>query len=118
MMATIRCDHPDVMDFITAKSDPARLRMFNMSVLITDPFMDAVKADGPWDLVFDGEVFRTVQARDLWDAIMQSTYDYAEPGVIFIDRINKANNLSYCETIAATNPCGEHLGLQGLRMRF
>lgn len=107
MMATMRCDHPDVMDFITAKSDPARLRMFNMSVLITDPFMDAVKADGPWDLVFKDEVFRTVQARDLWDAIMQSTYDYAEPGVIFIDRINKANNLSYCETIAATNPCGE-----------
>jgi len=85
----------------------ARLRMFNMSVLITDPFMDAVKADKPWDLVFDGEVYRTVQARELWDGIMQSTYDYAEPGVIFIDRINKANNLNYCETIAATNPCGE-----------
>ena len=107
MMATMRCDHPDVFDFITAKSDAARLRMFNMSVLITDPFMDAVKADNPWDLVFKGEVYKTVQARDLWDAIMQSTYDYAEPGVIFIDRINKANNLSYCETIAATNPCGE-----------
>jgi ribonucleoside-diphosphate reductase alpha chain len=107
MMATMRCDHPDVFDFITAKSDAARLRMFNMSVLITDPFMDAVKADKPWDLVFKDEVYKTVQARDLWDAIMQSTYDYAEPGVIFIDRINKANNLSYCETIAATNPCGE-----------
>ena len=107
MMATMRCDHPDVFDFITAKSDAARLRMFNMSVLITDPFMDAVKADNPWDLVFKDEVYKTVQARDLWDAIMQSTYDYAEPGVIFIDRINKANNLSYCETIAATNPCGE-----------
>ncbi|MEL6571846.1 MAG: adenosylcobalamin-dependent ribonucleoside-diphosphate reductase [Pseudomonadota bacterium] len=107
MMATMRCDHPDVEDFITAKSDPARLRMFNMSVLITDPFMEAVKADKLWDLVFDGQTYRTVQARDLWDAIMQSTYDYAEPGVIFIDRINQANNLSYCETIAATNPCGE-----------
>ncbi len=107
MMATMRCDHPDVEDFITAKSDPARLRMFNMSVLITDPFMEAVKADGPWDLVFKGQTYRTVQARELWDAIMQSTYDYAEPGVIFIDRINQANNLSYCETIAATNPCGE-----------
>ncbi|WP_341367194.1 adenosylcobalamin-dependent ribonucleoside-diphosphate reductase [Yoonia sp. BS5-3] len=107
MMATMRCDHPDVEDFITAKSDPARLRMFNMSVLITDPFMEAVKADAPWDLVFDGEVYRTVQARDLWDAIMQSTYEYAEPGVIFIDRINQMNNLNYCETIAATNPCGE-----------
>ena len=107
MMATMRCDHPDVFDFIMAKSDAARLRMFNMSVLITDPLMAAVKADKPWDLVFKGEVYKTVQARDLWDAIMQSTYDYAEPGVIFIDRINKANNLSYCETIAATNPCGE-----------
>jgi ribonucleoside-diphosphate reductase alpha chain len=107
MMATMRCDHPDVEDFITAKSDPARLRMFNMSVLITDPFMDAVKADGSWDLVFNGEVYRTLQARDLWDAIMQSTYNYAEPGVIFIDRINQMNNLNYCETIAATNPCGE-----------
>jgi len=107
MMATMRCDHPDVEDFIAAKSDPARLRMFNMSVLITDPFMDAVKADGAWDLVFEGKVFRTVQARDLWDTIMQATYSYAEPGVIFIDRINAANNLEYCETIAATNPCGE-----------
>ncbi|WP_439156562.1 adenosylcobalamin-dependent ribonucleoside-diphosphate reductase, partial [Yoonia sp.] len=107
MMATMRCDHPDIQDFITAKSDPARLRMFNMSVLVTDDFMQAVKADGPWDLVFDGSSYRTLRARDLWDAIMTSTYDYAEPGVIFIDRINQMNNLAYCETIAATNPCGE-----------
>ena len=107
MMATMRCDHPDIEDFIGAKSDPARLRMFNMSVLVTDPFMEAVKADGPWELVFDGKVYHTLQARDLWNRIMQATYDYAEPGVIFIDRINAANNLSYCETIAATNPCGE-----------
>ncbi|MCX7560980.1 adenosylcobalamin-dependent ribonucleoside-diphosphate reductase [Sulfitobacter sp. F26204] len=107
MMATMRCDHPDVEDFIAAKQDPARLRMFNMSVLITDPFMDAVKADGPWDLVFDGKVYRTVQARELWDTMMMATYSYAEPGVIFIDRINAANNLNYCETISATNPCGE-----------
>jgi len=107
MMATMRCDHPDVEAFITAKSDPARLRMFNMSVLVTDPFMASVKADGPWDLVFDGTVYKTVQARDLWDRIMRSTFDFAEPGVIFIDRINAMNNLSYCETIAATNPCGE-----------
>uniref|UniRef100_UPI0040489A56 adenosylcobalamin-dependent ribonucleoside-diphosphate reductase n=1 Tax=Yoonia sp. TaxID=2212373 RepID=UPI0040489A56 len=107
MMATMRCDHPDVEDFIAAKSDPARLRMFNMSVLITDPFMEAVKADKPWDLVFGGEVYRTLRARELWDAIMQGTYNYAEPGVIFIDRINQANNLNYVETIAATNPCGE-----------
>jgi len=107
MMATMRCDHPDIEQFITAKSDPARLRMFNMSVLVTDPFMAAVKADGPWELVFGGKVYKTVQARALWDRIMQSTYEFAEPGVIFIDRINSANNLNYVETIAATNPCGE-----------
>ena len=107
MMATMRCDHPDIEDFITAKSEAARLRMFNVSVLVTDPFMAAVKANGPWDLVFYGKVYQTVKARDLWNKIMRSTYDYAEPGVIFIDRINKANNLGYCETIAATNPCGE-----------
>ncbi|TVR46008.1 MAG: adenosylcobalamin-dependent ribonucleoside-diphosphate reductase, partial [Rhodobacteraceae bacterium] len=107
MMATMRCDHPDIEDFITAKQDAARLRMFNLSVLVTDPFMDAVKADAPWDLVFEGRVYHTVQARDLWNRIMRATYDYAEPGVIFIDRINAANNLQYCETIAATNPCGE-----------
>ena len=107
MMATMRCDHPDVEDFVTAKSDPARLRNFNVSVLVTDDFMAAVKADKPWDLVFGGKVYRTIQARDLWNKIMRSTYDYAEPGVIFIDRINAMNNLAYCETIAATNPCGE-----------
>ena len=107
MMATLRCDHPDVEAFVAAKADPARLRMFNMSVLVTDPFMEAVAADGDWDLVFGGRTFRTVKARALWDAIMRATYDYAEPGVIFIDRINAANNLAYCETIAATNPCGE-----------
>ncbi|MEY8840702.1 adenosylcobalamin-dependent ribonucleoside-diphosphate reductase, partial [Cribrihabitans sp. XS_ASV171] len=107
MMAVMRCDHPDIEQFISAKSDPARLRMFNMSVLVTDAFMEAVKADGPWELEFDGKVYHTVQARDLWNRIMRATYDYAEPGVIFIDRINQANNLSYCETIAATNPCGE-----------
>ncbi|PJF09476.1 adenosylcobalamin-dependent ribonucleoside-diphosphate reductase [Pseudorhodobacter sp. MZDSW-24AT] len=107
MMATMRCDHPDVEAFIEAKKDPARLRMFNLSVLITDPFMAAVKADGPWELVFDNKVYKTVQARDLWNRIMRNTYDFAEPGVIFIDRINAMNNLAYCETIAATNPCGE-----------
>ncbi len=107
MMATMRCDHPDVEAFIEAKKDPARLRMFNLSVLVTDPFMEAVKNDGPWELVFGGKVFKTVPARDLWNKIMRNTYDFAEPGVIFIDRINKANNLGYVETIAATNPCGE-----------
>ncbi|MQQ09494.1 adenosylcobalamin-dependent ribonucleoside-diphosphate reductase [Epibacterium sp. SM1979] len=107
MMATMRCDHPDIEAFISAKSDPARLRMFNMSVLVTDDFMEAVKADGSWELVFADKVYHTVQARDLWNKIMQATFDYAEPGVIFIDRINKANNLNYVEDICATNPCGE-----------
>ncbi|MFN3208384.1 MAG: adenosylcobalamin-dependent ribonucleoside-diphosphate reductase [Roseovarius sp.] len=107
MMATMRCDHPDVEEFIAVKGDAARLRMFNLSVLVTDDFMEAVKADGPWELVFGGKVYKTVQARDLWNRIMRATYDFAEPGVIFIDRINKANNLHYAETIAATNPCGE-----------
>ena len=107
MMATMRCDHPDIEDFITAKSDPARLRNFNVSVLITDAFMNAVKTDSTWDLIFDDQVFKSVKARNLWDQIMRSTYDFAEPGVIFIDRINQMNNLAYCETIAATNPCGE-----------
>jgi ribonucleoside-diphosphate reductase alpha chain len=107
MMATMRCDHPDIEDFITAKADPARLRNFNVSVLVTDPFMEAVKADRSWDLVFEGKVFKTIEARDLWNKIIRSTYAYAEPGVIFIDRINAMNNLAYAETIAATNPCGE-----------
>ncbi|MCE8420015.1 adenosylcobalamin-dependent ribonucleoside-diphosphate reductase [Rhodovulum sulfidophilum] len=107
MMATMRCDHPDIEQFITAKQDPARLRNFNLSVLVSDAFMEAVKAGGTWDLQFDGKVYHTLEARDLWNRIMQATYDYAEPGVIFIDRINQMNNLAYCETIAATNPCGE-----------
>ncbi len=107
MMATLRCDHPDIEAFIEAKRDKERLRNFNLSVLITDPFMDAVKKDEAWDLIFDGKVYRTVSARGLWDRIMASTYAYAEPGVIFIDRINQRNNLYYAEQIAATNPCGE-----------
>ncbi len=107
MMATMRCDHPDIEGFIEAKKDPARLRMFNLSVLVTDPFMAAVKTDGPWELLFDGKVYKTLNARDLWNKIMRSTFEFAEPGVIFIDRINAMNNLGYCETIAATNPCGE-----------
>jgi ribonucleoside-diphosphate reductase alpha chain len=105
MMGTMRCDHPDIEAFIDAKRDPERLRMFNLSVLVTDAFMAAVKADRDWDLTFDGKVLKTVPARALWHRIMRSTYDYAEPGVIFIDRINRANNLNYCETIHATNPC-------------
>ncbi|MEN3951964.1 LAGLIDADG family homing endonuclease [Iodidimonas sp. SYSU 1G8] len=105
MMATMRCDHPDIEAFIAAKQDPGRLRMFNMSVLVTDAFVEAVRNDGTWDLVFDGTVYRTMAARALWDSIMRATYAYAEPGVIFIDRINQRNNLWYAETIAATNPC-------------
>ncbi|ACJ01433.1 LAGLIDADG family homing endonuclease [Rhodospirillum centenum] len=105
MMATLRCDHPDIELFIDAKREPGRLRNFNLSVLATDDFMAAVREDRPWPLRFDGRVFRTVPARALWDRIMRATYDYAEPGVIFIDRINEQNNLSYCETISATNPC-------------
>ncbi|MCE9523171.1 MAG: adenosylcobalamin-dependent ribonucleoside-diphosphate reductase [Alphaproteobacteria bacterium] len=107
MMATLRCDHPDIENFIEAKRDRERLRNFNLSVLVTDKFMTAVKDDEPWDLVFDGKVYRTVSARGLWDRIMASTYAYAEPGVVFIDRINQRNNLWYAEQIAATNPCGE-----------
>ena len=99
MMATLACDHPDIEAFIDAKRTPGRLSMFNLSVLASDAFMDAVKADAAWDLKFDGRVFRTVRARELWDRIMRATYEYAEPGVIFIDRINAQNNLAYCETI-------------------
>ncbi len=107
MMATLRCDHPDIEAFIEAKREPGRLRMFNLSVLVTDAFMAAVKEDAPWELTFNGTHFKTLRARELWDKIMRATYAYAEPGVIFIDRINRANNLWYAESIAATNPCGE-----------
>ena len=107
MMATMRCDHPDIEAFIAAKQDSARLRMFNLSVLVSDAFMQAVRGDAPWHLQFDGRVYRTLPARELWNRIMRATYDYAEPGVIFIDRINQMNNLAYAETISATNPCGE-----------
>ncbi len=107
MMATLRCDHPDIEDFITAKKDPAKLRMFNLSVLITDKFMAAVKNDEEWQLSFSGKTYRTVRAKELWDKIMASNYEAAEPGVIFIDRINDQNPLNYCETIYSTNPCGE-----------
>ena len=107
MMATLRCDHPDIEAFVEAKSDPSRLRMFNLSVLVTDKFMEAVSEEKNWDLKFEGTVFKTVSAANLWNKIMKSTYDFAEPGVIFIDRINQQNNLAYCEEISATNPCGE-----------
>jgi ribonucleoside-diphosphate reductase alpha chain len=131
MMATLRCDHPDIETFIAAKQDGTTLRHFNLSVLVTDAFMEAVQRDDDWPLVFPADadepgicstvlrvwsgspmpvrcrVVRTVRARALWDAIMRATYDYAEPGVLFIDRINRENNLWYRERISATNPCGE-----------
>jgi ribonucleoside-diphosphate reductase alpha chain len=107
MMATLRVDHPDIEEFIAAKRDSGLLSNFNQSELVSDAFMAAVKADADWALHFGGKTYRTVKAKALWDRIMRSTYDYAEPGVIFIDRINQQNNLAYCETIAATNPCGE-----------
>jgi ribonucleoside-diphosphate reductase alpha chain len=107
MMATLACDHPDIEAFIEAKREPGRLRMFNLSVLVSDAFMQAVKEDAPWALTFEGTTHHTVPARELWDKIMRSTYAYAEPGVIFIDRINKLNPLYYAEEIRATNPCGE-----------
>ena len=107
MMATMRCDHPDIEDFIAAKRQAGRLRNFNLSVLATDPFMTAVDADTEWPLMFGGQTYKILRARALFDSITRATYDYAEPGVIFIDQINARNNLAYCETIRSTNPCGE-----------
>jgi ribonucleoside-diphosphate reductase alpha chain len=107
MMATMRCDHPDIENFIAAKRQAGRLRNFNLSVLATDPFMAAVAADAEWPLHFGGHTYKTIGARALFDSITRATYDYAEPGVIFIDRINARNNLAYCEDIRSTNPCGE-----------
>ncbi len=130
MMATLRCDHPDIEEFIEVKRDSRKLRHFNLSVLVSDAFMQAVRADADWALVFPDEgpaagretvtrewpgradrvscaVVRRLRARELWDKLMRATYDYAEPGVLFIDRINRLNNLAYRERIGATNPCGE-----------
>ena len=107
MMATMRCDHPDIEEFIAAKSDSQKLRMFNLSVLVSDAFMEAVKKGEDWKLIYNNKVYSVIKAADLWDQIMRATYNFAEPGVIFIDRINETNNLSYCEKITATNPCGE-----------
>lgn len=123
-MAVLRCDHPEIEAFIHAK-DGGALRNFNMSVACTDAFMQAVRGDADWELVHPAEpgaelmregawrrtdgqwVYRTVRARQLWSQIMHSTYDHAEPGVLFIDTINRDNNLAYCERIESTNPCGE-----------
>lgn len=130
MMGTLRCDHPDIEEFIAAKQDRSQLRHFNISVLISDAFMIAVRNDEDWPLVFPADecatggetilrdwpgygkpvpckLHKCVRARMLWQKIMRASYDCAEPGVLFIDRINQRNNLYYCETIQATNPCGE-----------
>lgn len=106
-MGILRVDHPDIEEFIHAKQNGDRLTCFNLSVAITDKFMEAVMEGGSYDLQFEGRVYRSVDARALWDTIMRSTWDWAEPGVIFIDKVNYWNNLGYCEDIAATNPCAE-----------
>lgn len=106
-MGCLRVDHPDIMEFITAKANSSSLTQFNISVLVTDKFMEAVKNDEQFDLMFDGRVFDTVRARNLWDSILRVNWDWAEPGVIFVDRVNEMNNLYYMEDISATNPCGE-----------
>jgi ribonucleoside-diphosphate reductase alpha chain len=130
MMATLRCDHPDIEEFVAAKRQPGQLRRFNLSVLVTDAFMAAVRSDAEWPLMFpaaafDGHgetidrrwsntrkpvpcrVIKRIPARQLWNTILTASYDYAEPGVLFIDRINRLNNTGYREQISATNPCGE-----------
>jgi len=105
-MGTMSIDHPDIEEFIEAKTNETNLRRFNLSVLVTDEFMQCVVEDKDFDLRFNGKVYKRVSARYLWDKVMRATYDWAEPGVLFIDRINEMNNLYYCEEIRATNPCG------------
>jgi len=106
-MGVLRVDHPDIEEFIHAKQNSTELTAFNISIGITDEFMEAVKNNEMFDLVFEGRKYKQVHAPTLWETIMRSTWDWAEPGVLFIDRINEMNNLHYCETISATNPCGE-----------
>lgn len=106
-MGVLRVDHPDIEEFIRAKQNYGKLSGFNISVAVTDEFMEAVLAREAFNLTFEGQIYRQVDASALWDMIMRSTYDWADPGVLFIDTINERNNLYYCETLAATNPCGE-----------
>ena len=106
-MGVLRVDHPDIEEFIHAKQNSNRLTGFNISIGVTDKFMQAICDGTTFDLVFNGQTYKTIDARALWETIMRSTWDWAEPGVLFIDRINDQNNLRYCETIAATNPCAE-----------
>ena len=107
MMGVLRVDHPDIEEFIRAKQDGGSLTNFNISVGITDEFMKAVIHDKEFKLVFEDRVYNIIRARPLWDEIMRANWDWAEPGVLFLDRINEENNLGYTETIEATNPCGE-----------
>ena len=106
-MGVLRVDHPDIQEFVHAKNNSTDLTQFNMSVGVTDKFMQAVKDGTDFDLVFEGQVHKTIDARALWDDILRSTWDWAEPGILFMDRINAKNNLWYCETIASSNPCAE-----------
>ena len=106
-MGVLRVDHPDIEQFITAKHDSTTLTGFNISVGITDEFMNHLDAGKPFPLRFEGKVYKEVDPVALWDMIMRSTYDWAEPGVVFLDRMNEMNNLWYCETLEATNPCAE-----------
>ncbi len=108
-MGVLRIDHPDVEEFIHAKQNNYNLKGFNISLAVTDEFMKAVRDDKIFDLQWGGRVYKTVQARILWDQIMRATWDFAEPGVLFIDTINKMNNLWFCEIIAASNPCSEQV---------
>ena len=107
MMSVLRVDHPDIEEFIRAKKDSTTLTNFNVSVGVTDEFMDCVAKNKLFSLEFDGRIYNTVDAAALWDEIMRNNWDWAEPGVLFLDRINEDNNLYYTETIEATNPCGE-----------
>lgn len=107
MMGVMRCDHPDIEAFIAAKAEANLLRHFNLSVFVSDPFMQAVKENGVWPLTFNQKIYKKVNARELWEKIIRAAYDYAEPGVLFGDTINRQNNLWYREQIHATNPCGE-----------
>ena len=106
-MGVLRIDHPDILDFIRAKRNSDKLTGFNISVGITDAFMEALNSSSDYTLYFDGHERGSLSAQMVWDEVMESTWDWAEPGVLFIDRINDMNNLYYCETIEATNPCGE-----------
>ena len=106
-MGVLRIDHPDIEQFIAAKHNSDKLTGFNISVGVTDKFMECLENGTPFPLVFEGKVYKEIDPKALWDRIMNSTWDWAEPGVLFIDTINNKNNLKYCETIESTNPCGE-----------